>query len=142
MAMTKQKIVIDSSVIVKWLLSKNENHIEQSRTILANIREGKIDCLAPEIAKYEIGNAILNKDVTTIIAELAFVTFYMLPIKFVPETDKTALLTFKIAQKYGVTYYDASFMSLAKQENAILVTDNIKHQGKSANIKVISLRDY
>jgi len=33
-------------------------------------------------------------------------------------------------------------MSLAKQCNATLVTDNIKHQGKDSSIKVIALKDY
>ncbi len=50
--------------------------------------------------------------------------------------------TYKIAQETNITYYDASFMSLAKQLNATLVTDNIKHQGKATDIKVISLKDY
>ena len=37
---------------------------------------------------------------------------------------------------------DASFMSLAKQYNAILVTENSKHQGKSKDIRVKSLQEY
>lgn len=139
---TKRKIVIDSSVIVKWLLSQNEDHIKQAQKLLDEIRQGKVVCFAPELVKYEIGNAILNKNVPAIISDLAIDTFYRLPVNFIAETNEFAYSSFQIAAEYKITYYDASFISLAQQENAILVTDNIKHQGKASNIKVISLKDY
>jgi predicted nucleic acid-binding protein len=41
-----------------------------------------------------------------------------------------------------MTYYDASFVALARIENAVLVTDNPKHQAKQLAVKVISLKDY
>mgnify|MGYP001593042632 FL=1 len=40
------------------------------------------------------------------------------------------------------TYYDASFAALAKQERAVLVTANPKHQIKAAGLKVVALEDY
>ena len=48
----------------------------------------------------------------------------------------------EIAESAGITYYDASFMALAKQEKATLVTDNPKHQRKIQGIKVIALKNY
>lgn len=42
----------------------------------------------------------------------------------------------------GITYYDASFLSLAEQLGAVLVTENVKHQVKSSQVKVIPLKDY
>jgi len=69
-------------------------------------------------------------------------TVYQLPITFISETEELATQTFRIAQQESITYYDASFMALAKQENAILVTDNPKHQGKTKEIEVRSLQDY
>src|SRR3989344_9241901 len=56
--------------------------------------------------------------------------FYNLPILYVNESQKLAQSTYEFASKFGLTYYDASFISLASQFGAILVTDNIKHQGK------------
>ena len=41
-----------------------------------------------------------------------------------------------------MTYYDASFIALAKQEDAILVTDNPKHQTKISGVKVVPLGEY
>ncbi len=48
----------------------------------------------------------------------------------------------KLAYDLGITYYDASFLSLAKQYNATLITQNIKHQGKTKHITVKSLSSH
>ena len=58
------------------------------------------------------------------------------------ESEELAKEIYNLAFNNGVTYYDAAFMSLAKQYNAILVTDNIKHQGKSSSIAVKLLSEY
>ena len=69
-------------------------------------------------------------------------TVYQLPITFVPESEELVKDTYKIAQEAKITYYDASFIALAHQENATLVTDNPKHQEKAPEIKVVPLSEY
>ena len=128
---TKKKIIIDSSVIVKWLLSHNEQNLKQAHSLLTHIKKGQVECFTPELAKYEIGNAILNKKISNDIAELAFSTFYRLPIRFISETNKAATYAYQLAEDHRITYYDAAFMALAKEQDAPLVTDNVKHQAKS-----------
>lgn len=58
------------------------------------------------------------------------------------ESEQQAQETYSLAHNFKISYYDASFMSLAKQYNATLVTDNVKHQGKDTSIKVVTLKDY
>ena len=57
-------------------------------------------------------------------------------------TQNLAELTYKTGQELNITFYDASFLSVAEQLGATLVTDNVKHQGKSTKVKVIPLKDY
>ena len=141
--MTTQKVVIDSSVILKWLSNDNEKYIDVADKILQDAQKGKIELLAPELAKYEVGNVLLySKKLSPKQARIIFNKLYNLPLSFILESEKLANETYNIASKLGITYYDASFLSLAKQHEAILVTENIKHQGKTAEIKVISLADY
>ena len=141
--MTTQKVVIDSSVILKWLSNDNEKYIDVADKILQDAQKGKIELLAPELAKYEVGNVLLySKKLSPKQAHIIFNKFYNLPLSFIIESEKLANETYNIASKLEITYYDASFLSLAKQHEAILVTENIKHQGKTAEIKVISLADY
>jgi len=137
------KFIVDSSVIMKWLNITDEENIEKANALLTDALDGKIDLIAPELAKYEIGNVLLKgKQLTPQEASISFGTAYALPITFINETVDLAKETFLIAYNTHITYYDASFISLAKMYDAILVTENIKHQGKSSEIKVTSLKDY
>lgn len=138
-----KKLVIDSSVIVKWLHEEDEQYLVQANRILSDLQNNDTVLIAPELAKYEVGNALLSgKKVLPDEAEVLLKSLYTLPIRFVTESPEIATETYKIAQETKTTYYDASFMSLAKQLDATLITDNVKHQGKAADIKVLPLSDY
>ncbi|PJE63357.1 hypothetical protein COU89_03735 [Candidatus Roizmanbacteria bacterium CG10_big_fil_rev_8_21_14_0_10_45_7] len=137
------KLVIDSSVIIKWLNTTDEQNIEKADKILSDSLQGNVELLAPELAKYEIGNVLLkSKQLTTHQAHISLGTVYSLPITFVVESEDLARETYYLATQGTITYYDAAFLSLAKAYGATLVTENIKHQGKSPDIKVIELKDY
>lgn len=135
-------LIIDSSVIVKWLNETKEQYLEQADEILSQAREGEVELFAPELAKYEVGSVLITKKVAPDDAKISLATLYSIPITFVAESENLAEQTYDLASNFGLTYYDASFLSLAKQYNATLVTENIKHQGKSRKVKVVSLRDY
>ncbi len=141
--MPKKKIVVDSSVIVKWINTQNEAYTERADKILKDVEQDKVEILTSELAKYEIGNALLKRkqlDLPHAYASLG--TIYELPITFVPETEALACSTYQLGKKHNMTYYDASFLSVAKAYKAPLVTDNIKHQGKQSEVKVIPLARY
>ncbi len=135
-------IVVDSSVTVKWINQINEKLLDRADELLADAQAGSVSLLAPELSKYEIGNALLNKKLDLPQGYQSLGTVYQLPITFVPETQELANKTYQVAQQSGMTYYDASFVALAVTENATLVTDNVKHQGRKSEIKVIPLKDY
>lgn len=138
-----KKLVIDSSVIIKWIHKEDERCLDQAAKILEDVKNGIVTLLAPELAKYEVGNALLlGKKLSTDQAKIPLAAFYLLPIQFAVQSEQSASQTYKIAQEAKITYYDASFMALAYQENAILITDNPKHQGKDKEIKIIPLSRY
>lgn len=136
-------LVVDSSIIIKWLSQDKETYLEEADKILQDEQSGKISLIVPELAKYEVGNVLLfSKHLTPEQATVVLAQLYKFPISFISESETLAKETFEIASTLGITYYDAAFVSLAKQYDAILVTENIKHQGKDSNIKVITLKDY
>lgn len=138
-----KKFIIDSSVIVKWLNTTDEEYIEIVNKILSDALCGQSELLAPELSKYEVSNVLLKgKQLNPQDAYLSIATLYSLPIAFISESEEVAKDTFSLAYEYSITYYDASFLSLAKQYNATLITENMKHQGKTHSIHVISLKDY
>ena len=138
-----KKVVIDSSVVVKWLSKQDENHIDQANKVLEDVKGGQIVLYAPELAKYEVANALLTgKNIAPDDVKISLATLYSAPIQFIPKTEDLAQNTYKIAYSSRITYYDASFVSLANSLDATLVTDNIKHQAKVKGAKVIALKDY
>ncbi|MBI4084854.1 MAG: type II toxin-antitoxin system VapC family toxin [Candidatus Levybacteria bacterium] len=137
-----KQIVTDSSVSVKWINQINEELLDQADKLLKDAQVGVVNLLAPELSKYEIGNALLKKKLELAMAFESLGTVYQLPITFISESEELAKETYRIAEKAGITYYDASFVALAKLESAALVTNNPKHQGKTDEVKVISLADY
>ena len=137
------KIVADTSVIIKWLNKTNEGNVEKADQIMESAIKGDIELVTPELAKYEIGNVLLKgKQLLPNEAYISLGTAYSLPINFITESEELAKETYSLASDLNVTYYDASFIALAKQYNATLVTENIKHQGRSTKVKVKYLKDY
>ena len=136
-------LIIDTSVAVKWLNQDNEENIEKADKILQDAKDGIVELIAPELLKYEVGNALLfGKKIAVEDIEDLLDILYSIPLTFVTWDINLAITTYDLAKTLGITYYDASFMTLAKQYEAILVTENIKHQGKSADIVVKSLSKY
>lgn len=138
-----QKLIIDSSVIVKWLNEENEDHINEADQILKDCQNGEITLYTPEISKYEVANALLKgKKLTITQVKDCFISLYTLPLTFLTEKEETALVAYEIALKNEITYYDAVFLAHAKTLQAVVVTDNPKHQGKDTTVKVIPLAQY
>lgn len=138
----KQKLVIDSSVIVKWINSQNESQLEPANQILQDAQDEKIELLAPELAKYEVGSALLYKGLELSTAQVSLGTIYALPITFIPLARPGAEEVLEIAQQRKITYYDAAFLQLAQESGATLITANPKHQKQFDKVKVVNLKDY
>ena len=136
-------VIVDSSVAVKWITADNEEHLEEADAILKNASQKKFTIAMPELAKYEIGNALLYKKLALPLLQTLVDSFYHLPIQFIAEDIHTAQQTAELAHDYKITYYDASFLSLALTLKGPLITDNPKHQKKKVSgLTAISLKDY
>jgi len=136
-------LVVDFSVAVKWLSSQGEANIPQADKILKDVEKEKVYIVMPELAKYEVANALLYKGMLPQHTLSSLATYYSIPIQFKEQDSQQAQLAMQIATVGKITFYDASFMALAKELNADLVTDNPKHQQKKiGGVKVVSLKDY
>lgn len=136
-----EKVVVDSSVIVKWVNSKNELLLEEADFLMKKVQSGKVYLVASELSKFEAGNAILNKGMELSQAFGSASTLDSLPITFVAEDEDLAHIALEVAQTYKITYYDATPVALAIREKASLITDNFKHQGKVKEVTVVPLKD-
>jgi predicted nucleic acid-binding protein len=57
----KENIVVDTSVIIKWFFSENEENAEASHLILKRFIHNEIGLITPEIALFELANVVKNK---------------------------------------------------------------------------------
>lgn len=137
------QIVVDTSVIIKWLNYKDEDHLKQAQILLDHIEMGKVVAIVPELVKYEVGNALLKgKRLKSPEIEDALDAFSKLPFHVIsPSFDELSDI-YEIASILNTTFYDATFIGLAKIYNATLVTANPKHQKHFPGINVIPLKDY
>lgn len=142
--MKRKNLVVDSSVAVKWVNSQNEKYLKQADKVLKDVENDKATLFMPELSKYEIGNALLNKKMSLPGALASLATVYSIPIQFVGQSLDEAGESMQIAYDQNITFYDATFLSLAKKLKAILVTDNPKHQKipKGYSFRVVSLKNY
>lgn len=137
-------LVVDSSVALKWISSQNEKWLAQSDRIVKDFQTGLLELYAPELSKFEVGNALLKKRMDLPETKASLASYYKVPVKFVVWDLDLSQETIEVAQRLKITFYDASFLVLARKLNCSLVTDNPKHQKffRPGLPKIISLKDY
>lgn len=144
MLVLNQSIVIDTSVAIKWISQENELLLSQANLVLTDIRDNELEIFMPELTKYEVGNALRFKKISPQEVIRSITAFYNIPVSFFSDNQETAIQTMKLAQEIDVTYYDASFIVLAKNLNAPLITANPKHHAKykEGDVTIIPLEQY
>ncbi len=138
-----KKIVVDSTVIIKWLNRNNEQNIDQADKVLEDVYAGKTSLFAPELAKEEIGKVLLlGKRLTQTESKTPLSLLYDLPIQFMPLSRELSKESYAIAQAYGLDYNESVFLALSEQKSAIYVTEIVNKQALATGAKILALRDY
>ena len=120
-------LVIDASVLIKFYVP--EVLFDRAERLLANVEKGDIELSAPDLIYPEVGNILWKKnrlkELTRSEAEEITDAILSFPLKI--EVSKPLLpLTVDIAIAYGITVYDASYLSLAKVYETTLITADRK----------------
>lgn len=78
-----KRVVVDTSVIVKWLNRENEELLEKSDKVFHDGASKKLIFFTPELAKYETGNALLGKQTILPAVKISLTTLFTIPIRFI-----------------------------------------------------------
>ncbi len=117
------KIVVDSSVVVKWFVP--EPLSEEARRVLDSYEAGAVTLLAPDLLVAEVGNIIWKKHrlqgLSKEDADQILDAFGELDIVF---TSSAELLqdAFRIAVEQVRTVYDSLYVALSEKEKCVFVT--------------------
>ena len=110
------KIVLDASVVAKWFIEEEDT--EKAIEIRDKFVRGEIKILVPSLLIYEIGNVFLkhpaknSRDV-----ENDFKALF--DIMEIVEINKPEIKDIhKNAKHFGITFYDAVYVTLALKEGA------------------------
>jgi len=118
-----KKIVVDSSVAVKWFVVEIDSM--KARQILLDYKQGLWEFLAPDLIYAEYGNIIWKKQVfqgfDSKDAESALTDFQNILFTL---TSAIVLLddAYRIAVKYKRTFYDSLYLALSIKEDCGFVT--------------------
>lgn len=120
-------LVVDASVLIKFFIP--EVLWEKAEQLNARASGGDLTLLAPDLIFAEVGNIIWKKhrlkELTRSEAEEITEAIVSLPLKI--EASKTLLpLAVDVGLAYGITVYDAFYVSLAKVHETTLVTADRK----------------
>lgn len=117
------KIVVDSSVVIKWLVT--EPLSTEARRILDGYARGAYTFIAPDLLAAEIGNIVWKKcrlhGLTREDAEQIIAAFRELNIELVP-TITLLEEALRIAMTYERTVYDALYIALSARERCVYIT--------------------
>ena len=120
-------LVIDASVLIKFYVP--EILSDRAERLLAKVEKKDLDLLAPDLIYPEAGNILWKKqrprELTRSEVEEIADAILSLPLKI--EASRSLLpLAVDIAIAYGITVYDALYLSLAKVYETTMITADRK----------------
>ena len=131
--------VIDASVILKWFVEE-EKGTKEALGIKQNHIEGKYTLVIPDIAIYEVGNALrykpdsLPREVSRYCRNL-----YELNLDIVAFPIEIIDLTIEISFQNDITFYDASYIALAKELGLQFITADERLYNKTKHFHFVKL---
>ncbi|MEM2759656.1 MAG: type II toxin-antitoxin system VapC family toxin [Nitrososphaerales archaeon] len=113
MERVKEIVLLDASVVVKWFVREeySEKALEIRRSYLAR----RINIACPQILPFEVLNALrYNPEFGEEQLNIASVALQKYQFRLYPILGEIAHLCVENALKFGISIYDASYLSLAE----------------------------
>ena len=117
------KIVVDTSVLIKWIKTRDEELRSEALDLLGVIQRRALEVTVPTLLLYELGNLLLVKtrlDSNSIAAAIEHVL--RLPIAVTNPEPGVLRRTARLGRDLKLTFYDASFLALAEELDCVFVT--------------------
>jgi len=135
-------VVPDASVILKWVLpSEDEPDLERAIVLRDAIVTGDVHARVPALWLYEVGNTLARRFPDR--AERALDVLLRFDLITAPRSQRWLRVVLELTDRYGVTFYDASYHAHAVTRRGMFVTADEKYiasAGAAGNI--IRLADW
>ena len=117
------KIVVDTSVLIKWIKRQDEELVSEARRLLDRIERTPLEVAVPALLLYEIGNVFLTK--TRLDSDAlgrAIDQISAFPMVIADPRSDLLRRTARLGRELRLTFYDASFLALAEDLDCDFVT--------------------
>jgi len=120
-------IVPDTSVVLKWFLREGEANREQALTLRQAYLEGRAQLLALDLLLYKVANVLRYKpDWDAPRVTQAIHSLLALKLQIIPVSPALLQRAVALAYKHDLAIYDASFVALAEENQAVFITADQK----------------
>lgn len=139
MARPAKIVVVDASVLVKWYVEEKDTKIAlQLRT---DYEDGTVDLWSTHLMPFEVLNALrYSQDLGQDEIEKVGESLARSQIALYPLLDwNYRELCIRMAFRYGVTIYDASYIALAHSIDKVLYTSDEKLYSKTSGKENVRL---
>ncbi len=117
------KIVVDSSVLIKWFKSRNEDLLAEAHALLDEVERRPLEVHVPALLLYEIGNILLVKTrLEPAALKNAIDRLEALPLSVAPPATPLLKRAARLGRDLDLTFYDASFLALAVELDSPFIT--------------------
>ncbi len=117
------KIVVDTSVLIKWFKTRDEELLDEARKLLAEIEAQGVQVHVPALLLYEVGSTLLVKTRLGLAAlDETIKRLEELPLVVAPPATPLLKRAVRLAREFSLTFYDASFLALAVELGCPCVT--------------------
>ena len=116
-------VVSDASVALKWFHAEGEEEVEAARALLEQFGRRAIGLQVLDLTPYEVGNALLRGRAAVAAERVAVVLEALASIcpRVSPTTADLAEAA-SLAERHGLTLYDAAYAAVARARGAELAT--------------------
>lgn len=115
-------IVIDASVVLKWIITDEQDR-DQALFLQKRHIEGQEIIIVPDFLFIEVANALVTKSKTSpAIVANDMKLLFQTALKTERPTEKDLLLASKLAKKYETSVYDMLYAVVAKKHKTHLIT--------------------
>lgn len=117
------KIVIDTSVLIKWFKTRDEDLLKEARALLEEVETHPLEVHVPALLLYEVGNILLLKTrLGPAALDDAIERLETLPFIVAPPATPLLKRAMRLGRELTLTFYDASFLALAVELDCPYIT--------------------
>ncbi len=117
------KIVVDTSVLIKWIKARDEDLVDEARHLLTVVESRPLDVHVPGLLLYELGNVLLLKTrLGSTALDDVFDHLEHWPLTVAPPATPLLKRAARLCRRFGLTFYDASFLALAVELDCPFIT--------------------